>query len=166
MIWGLPRQRSAPGHSGCRLHNLRPLLLPCLAVCAPFPTLLFEPSHRGERNYAALLACLCALPPIAALVADSHALPSLSPLQLRLLAWLAAHPRRPAVGMRRVALEEVRNQLPGLRGWVADMQFNPSLRPAAVLQLGPLPEPSALAQLTPAFHGTSFENVHRSVKMQ
>ena len=44
-------------------------------------------------------------------------------------------------------------QLPSLTGWVADMGMNPSLRPAAVLQLSEVP-PGVGSSRVLAFHGT------------
>ena len=84
----------------------------------------------------------------------------LSSLQLQLLHWLANHPRRPASSIHPATMDDVRQRLPGLRGWVSDIAFNPSLRPAAVLRLAPIPPPEVLAGQALAWHGTSFENLH------
>eukprot|EP00887_Chlorella_sp_A99_P004433 scaffold30.g4433.t1 len=127
------------------------------SVCTPFPVALFEPG--GMRDYGALAQCLSSLPSMAQL-AEPAALRRLDRPALELLAWLAGHPRRAASSIRRVSLEDVRTSLPGLKGWVADLSYNPSLRPTAVLQLAPVPGPQVLAHQTLAWHGTSMENVH------
>lgn len=116
---------------------------------APFPA-LFE--GADGRDYAGLLENLQALLPAAQLT-ERSVVARLSQQQAVLLRWLLMHPRRPVDSMRRCTLRAVQEQLPSLTGWVADIGMNPSLRPAAVLQLSPVPPDVGAARVL-AFHGT------------
>lgn len=81
----------------------------------------------------------------------------LSQQQAALLQWLLTHRSQPAASMRRCTLRQVQQQLPSLTGWVADMGLNPSLRPAAVLQLSAVPPGMGVgASRVLAFHGTRW----------